>query len=117
MILERKELTDTETSETIVEGYYDSSNIIKSIYLPKNQTLFIIFKKGIVYSYSNVDSILYIGFQDADSQGVYFYKNIAKNPICLCYREYKLYEFEKKEIFTLIEERKEILEEEKKNKI
>lgn len=116
MILERKELTDSETSEIYIEGYYDSSNIIKSIYLPEKKTLFIIFKKGVVYSYSNVDVELYLGFENADSQGVYFSKNIAKNPICYYYREYKLYEFEKKEIFTLIEERKQIIEAEKNNK-
>lgn len=117
MILERKELTDSETSEIFVEGYYDSSNIIKSVYLPDKKMLFIIFKKGVVYSYHNVDLELYLGFENADSQGVYFSKNIAKNQKCRYYREYKLYEFEKKEIFTLIEERKQILEEEKKNKL
>lgn len=113
MILERKEQKDIETSEIFVEGYYDSSNIIKSIYLPERKMLFIIFKKGIVYSYSNIDSELYLGFENADSQGVYFSKNIAKNPNCVYYREYKLYEFEKKEIFSLIEEKKIALEESK----
>lgn len=113
MLLERKELKDQETSEIFVEGYFDSSNIIKSIYLPDKKTLFIIFKKGVVYSYSNVDAELYLGFENADSQGVYFSKSIAKNPKCIYYREYKLYEFEKKEIFALIEERKQLLEEQK----
>lgn len=113
MILERKELTDSETSEIFVEGYYDSSNIIKSVYLPEKKTLFIIFKRGVVYSYYNIDLEVYLGFENADSQGVYFSKNIAKNPKYVYYREYKLYEFEKKEIFTLIEERKQILDEEK----
>jgi hypothetical protein len=116
MILERKELRDKETSEIFVEALYDSSNIIKSIYLPAKKTLFIIFKKGVVYSYANVDPELYVGFENSDSQGVYFSKNIAKNTNCYYYKEYKLYDFEKKEIFGLIEERKSILNEEK-NKI
>ena len=111
MLLERKELTDQDTSETIIEGYFDSSNIIKSIYLPEKKTLFVIFKKGIVYSYSNVDAELYVGFENADSQGSYFSRSIIKNPKCLCYKEYKLYDFEKKEIFALIEERKQLLAE------
>ena len=113
MLLERKELKDEETLEFFVEALFDSSNIVKSIYLPAKKTLFIIFKKGVVYSYSNVDNELYVGFENSDSQGVYFAKNIAKNPICHYYREYRLYEFEKKEIFALIEERKQILKEEK----
>src|SRR5579872_4289837 len=101
MLLERKEITDEETSELIIEALYDSSNIAKSMYLPHKKTLFIIFKKGIVYSYSNVDNELYFGFENSDTQGVYFSKNIAKNPACIYYREYKLYEFEKKHIFWL----------------
>ncbi len=113
MLLERKELTDDETSELFYEAIYESTNIIKSIYLPTKKTLFIIFRKGIVYSYSNVDAELYVGFENADSQGVYFAKSIAKNPKCVYYKEYKLYEFEKKEIFALIDERKQILNEEK----
>ena len=115
MLLERKELKDSETSEIIVEAYYDSSNLIKTIYLPTKNTLFIIFKKGVVYSYSNVDRELYVGLENSDSQGNYFSKSIAKNPKCVYYKEYKLYEFEKKEIFTLIEERKQLLE--SKNKL
>lgn len=116
MILERKELRDEETSELFVEALYDSTNIIKSIYLPTKNMLFIIFKKGVVYSYANVDAELYVGFENSDSQGVYFSKNIAKNAKCSYYKEYKLYDFEKKEIFGLIEERKAILKEES-NKI
>ena len=111
MLLERKELTDSETSEMIIEALYESSNIIKSMYLPAKKTLFIIFRKGFVYSYSNVDNELYVGFEVADSQGIYFSKNISKNANCLYYKEYKLYEFEKMDIFKLIEERKQILKE------
>jgi hypothetical protein len=113
MLLERKELKDSETSEIFVEAYFDSTNLIKTIYLPSKKTLFIIFKKGVVYSYSNVDSELYVGLENADSQGNYFAQNIKKNPNCLYYKEYKLYEFEKKEIFALIEERKQLLNEKK----
>lgn len=111
MLLERKEITDPQTSEMVIEALYDSSNIVKSMYLPTTKTLFIIFRKGVVYSYHNVDSELYVGFEVANSQGVYFSKNISKNPVCIYYREYKLFEFEKKDIFKLIEEKKQILKE------
>jgi len=115
MLLERKELKDSETEEFYVEALYDSSNIMKSIYLPEKEMLFIIFKKGIVYSYRNVTNELYVGFENTDSQGVYFSKNINKNPQCKCYREYKLYEFEKKDMVKLIEEQKQLLEENNKS--
>jgi hypothetical protein len=110
MLLERKELTDTQTGERFVEGLYDSSNIMKSIYIPERQLLFIFFKKGIVYSYYNVDTELYLGLEMADSQGVYFAKNINKNKVCQYFREFKLYEFEKKDMLTLIEEHKTLLD-------
>lgn len=115
MLLERKELTDTDSGELLVEALYDSSNIMKSIYLPDKKTLFIFFKKGVVYSYHNVDNEVYVGFENSDSQGVYFSKNMAKNPNCIYYREYKLYEFEKKDMLKLIEEQKQLLEEKNKS--
>jgi hypothetical protein len=98
-----------------VEALYDSSNIMKSIYLPQKEMLFVIFRKGVVYSYRNVDIELYLGFENTDSQGVYFSKNIIKNKTCVCYREYKLYEFEKKDMLKLIEEQKQLLEEKNKS--
>lgn len=115
MLLERKELTDPDSEEIYVEALYDSSNIMKSIYLPNKEMLFIIFRKGIVYSYRNVTSELYVGFENTDSQGVYFSKNIIKNSNCKCYREYKLYEFEKKDMLKLIDEQKQLLEEKNKS--
>lgn len=115
MLLERKELRDDETKELYVEALYNSSNIMKSIYLPDKQMMFIIFKKGVVYSYAHIDIETYLGFENADSQGVYFSKNIAKNPLCVYYREYKLYEFEKKDMLKLIEEQKQLLEEKNKS--
>jgi hypothetical protein len=115
MLLERKELRDEETQELFYEALFDSSNIMKSIYLPGKKMLFIIFKKGVVYSYASVDAELYVGFENSDSQGVYFSKNIAKNPNCTYFREYKLYEFEKKDMLKLIEEQKQLLEEKNKS--
>lgn len=115
MLLERKELNDSESGEVFVEALYDSSNIMKSIYLPEKQLLFIIFRKGVVYSYQNVDSEIYLGLENTDSQGGYFSKNIAKNKICTYYREYKLYEFEKKDMLKLIEEQKQLQEEKNKS--
>jgi len=115
MLLERKELTDEETEELYVEALFDSSNIMKSVYYPKRKMLFIIFKKGIVYSYFHVDNEMYVEFENAESQGVYFARNIQKNPVCVYYREYKLYDFERKDMLALIDEQKQILAERNKN--
>jgi hypothetical protein len=115
MILEKKENVDCETSELIVEAYYDSTNIIKSIFLPAKKSLFIIFKKGIVYSYQNIDEELYAEFENSKSQGVFFNEKIKKNTKYVYYKEYKLYEFEKKEIFELINEKIQLLEEKNNN--
>jgi len=111
MLLERKELKDEETQELYVEALFDSSNIMKSVYYPTRNMLFIFFKKGVVYSYFNVENEMYVGFENSDSQGVYFSRNIQKNPVCAYYREYKLYEFERKDMLALIEEQKQILAE------
>jgi hypothetical protein len=109
VLLERKELKDAETQEIYVEALYDSTNLMKTIYLPQRKMLFVFFKKGVVYSYANVDSELYLGLENADSQGVYFSKSIVKNTKCVHYREYKLYDFEKKDMLKLIEEQKQLL--------
>lgn len=111
MLLERKEQKDSETQEIFVEALFDSSNLMKTIYIPGRKTLFVFFKKGIVYSYANVDAELYVGLENADSQGVYFSKEIAKNPTCVYYREYKMYDFERKDMLDLIAEQKQLLEE------
>ncbi len=111
MLLERKELKDVHTGEYFLECLYESSNIMKSVYIPDRKTLFIVFKKGVVYGYSNVDNENYLGFENSDSQGVYFSKNIQKNQKCVHYKMYKLYEFEKKDLLKLIEEQKQLLEE------
>lgn len=115
MLLERSEHNDNESQQFFIEALYDSSNIMKSIYLPDKKMLYIIFKKGIVYSYGKINNETYIGFENADSQGVYFSKNIAKNPQCSYFREYKLFDFEKKDMLKLIEEHKQLLEEKNKS--
>lgn len=106
MLLERKEIKK-ENDDIIIEGYYDSSNILKTTYLPSKEYLFIYFQNKLVYSYSNITKELYDNFEKSESQGVFFRSEIRKNPKKYNYlREYKLYDFEKQDIINIILESK-----------
>jgi KTSC domain len=104
MLLDRKEITFSGSTDTIIEGYYDSSNILKTSYIPNKEFMFIFFQNKLVYSYSNITMDLYEKFEKADSQGKFFITEIKKKPREYNYlREYKLYEFEKQDIISIIE--------------
>lgn len=45
-----------------------------------NDTLRVVFARGGVYDYSDVSEELYRKFENADSIGSFFYKNIKGNP-------------------------------------
>ena len=104
MLLDRKEIKRENDKTTLIEALYDSSNILKTNYIPEKNYLFIFFKNKLVYSYSNVTRDLYENFERAESQGVFFRNEIRKKPQEYNYlKEYKLYDFEKQDIMELIE--------------
>jgi hypothetical protein len=113
MLVDRKEYLSENENETFLEGYFDSSNIVKTIYFPTRQFLYIIFKNALVYSYSCVTKELYDKFEKAESQGKFFVANMRKNSEYQHHREFKMYEFEMSDIFKLIEEKKSQIEKEK----
>ncbi len=103
MLLNKKESNKEAPKEHLIEAHFDSSNIRKTIYFPYKQLLFIYFH-NLVYSYRGVTMELYLKFENAESQGKYFITEIKKNPKeYLHFREFKLQEFEKEELMTLIE--------------
>jgi len=107
MIVEKKEFNENE--ERWIECIYDSSNILKSVYLPKLKRLYISFNRGGVYSYNNIDDTLYNEFEVAKSQGKFFAKHIKKHPDKYPHRkEFSLFPSE-------IEQAKKIIEEKKQN--
>lgn len=108
MIVKKTIHLEEDGSEGYIECIYDSSNILMSIYFPKNNTLFISFNRGGVYSYTKVDKELYEKFEDADSQGKFFVNEIKKNNIHEVQKEYTLYNSE-------VEDAKKILNEWKEN--
>jgi hypothetical protein len=119
MLIERKaiEIRNEDGSlnenESYFEGYFDSSNIIKTIYIPTMNYLYIIFKNGLVYSYVNITKELYGTFEKAESQGKFFRSEMRTNPQYKYFREFKLKEFERMDILNLIEEMKNLQNEDK----
>lgn len=61
-----------------VTAYYNSSNILSSIYDTNNKTLEVVFKRGARYLYENVDSVDYMRFELAESQGKVLDSHIKK---------------------------------------
>lgn len=115
MILERKE-TKKDNGDIVIEGYYDSSNIIKTMYVPSQSHLFIFFKNKHVYSYSGIDKELFENFEKAESQGKFFVSEIRnKSKEYNYFREYKLYDFEQQDIMDIIEQLKATQKPEDKN--
>jgi len=63
----------------VIINEYDSSNIKTSKYNTETSELIVEFKKGGEYSYTKVPISIFTKMRKAESQGVYFSKNIAKN--------------------------------------
>lgn len=108
MIVKKTTHLEEDQSEGYIECIYDSSNILMSVYFPKNNLLYISFNRGGVYSYTNVDRELYDNFENSDSQGKFFVNEIKKNSIHEVRKEYTLYTSE-------VEDAKKILNEWKEN--
>ena len=68
-----KKVTD---KENIIESYYNSSNILKSIYHVDTKDLDIVFKRGAVYRYVDVTLKLFEQFEREQSQGKFLNKRI-----------------------------------------
>jgi len=99
MILEKNNVDDN-----IVECYYDSSNILKSIYFKEKQKLYIYFARGILYSYRPIILSLYEEFEQAESQGKKFLEKIKHDKSILFTREINLFDYEIKIINDKIKE-------------
>jgi hypothetical protein len=108
MIIERKETIDDDDGKLgVIDTIFESSNILRSIYFPKTNTLYLSFSYGQTYRYDNVDNELYENFEKADSQGKYFNSNIKNNSAIPYQRSYKLYDSEIEDTKKIISEWKE----------
>lgn len=90
MLLERNEHIENDEIGYI-ESVFNSGNVMKTTYFPKSNRLYIAFKRGDTYSYANISPEFYDEFENAESQGKFFYKNINNNGSYPYRREFTLY--------------------------
>jgi len=110
MLIERKIIEDNDGS--YIEVIHDSSNILKTVYFPHRNKLFVHFVRGGTYSYTNINEKMYEEFETAESVGKFFQKNIAKNTKHPFAKEFTLTDNEINEIKKIIKEHKENKDEE-----
>lgn len=106
MLVERKEHLENDNSIGYIESIFDSGNVLKTTYFPKNLRLYIAFSRGHTYSYANITQDLYNEFENSDSQGVFFHKKINNNKLYPSRKEFTLYPNEVNELKIIVEENK-----------
>ena len=62
--------------QNTIESYYDSSNVLKSIYHESTADLDVVFKSGAVYRYRNVPNEVLSQLESAKSQGKFLNQKI-----------------------------------------
>ena len=113
MLLERKEHKNPDETIGYIESVFNSDNVLKTTYFPKNQRLYIAFSRGDTYSYGNVTIEMYKEFEASESQGKWFFKRINKNPKHPYRKEFTLYPTEVKELKEIVENYRKIINENK----
>ena len=104
MIVERNEILTEDGTIGYIETVFKSENILKTTYFPKDNRLYIAFSRGDTYSYANITPEFYQEFENAESHGKFFYKNINRKYI---YRkEFTLYPTEVKDINEVVKNHK-----------
>jgi hypothetical protein len=112
MLAEHKEFQEKDGSLGYIESVFESDNVLKTTYFPNNQRLYIAFSRGETYSYSNVTLEMYKEFEEAESQGKWFFKRINKNPKHPYRKEFTLYPNEVKDLKEIVKNnKKEVIEE------
>lgn len=107
MIIDKKTFKDDDGSVGYIDVVFDSSNILKTTYFPKKSKLYVHFKRGGTYSYSNVSEEFYNLFESNDSQGKFLSKEIKTKPKDYPYKyEFKLKDYEIQEINEIINQYK-----------
>jgi len=106
MLVVRKDYLNEDGSLGWVESVFASGNILKSTYFPHKERMYLSFSRGHTYSYGNISQELYNEFEEVESQGEYFAKNIAKNDKYPATKEFTLYPYEIEEVRGMIIEHK-----------
>lgn len=103
MLVERKEVKKEDGTLGYIESVFKSDNILKTTYFPDNQRLYIAFSRGDTYSYGNINEEFYQEFENAESHGKFFYKNINKKTAYPYRREFTLYPHEVQGLKEVVE--------------
>ncbi len=103
MLVERKEFKEKDDSIGYIESVFNSDNVLKTTYFPSSQRLYIAFSRGHTYSYGNINPELYNEFEEAESQGKFFYKKINNNKSYPYRKEFTLYPKEVQDLKTIVE--------------
>lgn len=103
MLVERKEILNEDKTIGYIESVFKSENILKTTYFPNNQRLYIAFSRGHTYSYGNITPEFYQEFEDAESHGKFFYKNINNKTEYPYRKEFTLYPNEVNELKNIVE--------------
>ena len=106
MLVERKEVQKEDGTIGYIESVFKSENILKTTYFPDNQRLYIAFSRGNTYSYGNINIDFYQEFEDAESHGKFFHKNINKKSQYPYRKEFTLYPHEIREFKEIVENHK-----------
>ena len=112
MLIEKEIHMDEDDTIGWVESIYESSNILMTTYFPKSKKLYISFNRGGVYSYGNITEDMYNEFENSESQGKYFTKNIRNKDEYPYFKEYTLLGGEIDRAKQVIREHKELKENE-----
>jgi hypothetical protein len=112
MLVERKEFNEKDGSIGYIESVFNSDNVLKTTYFPNNQRLYIAFSRGHTYSYGNVSPEMYEEFEEAESQGKFFHQKINNNKKYPARKEFTLYPNEVKDLKQIVEESKDVEEDE-----
>ena len=111
MLIQRKKHNDEDGSLGWIESIFNSSNILTATYFPKRNKLYIAFKRGGVYSYTNINEEFYIEFETAESQGKFFVSKIRNKDKYPYAKEYKLLGGEIEAAKKIIKENEELKDE------
>lgn len=107
MYIKKEIFKEKDDSIAYIECIYDSSNILKTTYFPNLNKLYVYFKRGGTYSYSNINNELYNEFENCESHGKFFAGKIKNSELYPYYKEFKLYGSEIEECEKIIKEHRE----------
>jgi len=103
MLLEQKEILNTEGTVEYIESIYDSQNVLSTMYFPNTKEIYITFNQGKTYSYGNITEELFKKLQSAESQGKFVKAEIISKSKEFPYRkEFKLYQSELNEFIKRV---------------